>query len=42
MNLSENAITWIAMALLVIAFGIVGEMDYQDACRADKHCKVEK
>jgi hypothetical protein len=41
-SLSEDAAIWIGMAVVIIALGIVGEMDYQDACRADKHCQVEK
>lgn len=31
----------IIAAIVIIAFGIVGEMDYQDACFAAKHNKVQ-
>jgi hypothetical protein len=31
----------IILLFVLLAFGIVGQMDYEDACRADKHCKVE-
>jgi hypothetical protein len=37
----DNIITTLIMAFVVLAFGIVGEMDYQDACRADPVCKVK-
>jgi len=33
---------WAALIVIIVALGIVGQMDYEDACRADKHCKVDK
>jgi hypothetical protein len=27
---------------IVFTLAIVGQMDYEDACKADKHCKIEK
>jgi len=27
---------------IVFTLGIVGEMDYQDACHADSHCQTNK
>lgn len=31
----------ILIVLMIIAYGVVGEMDYADACRADKNCHYE-
>lgn len=28
--------------IIIGILGIVGQMDYEDACRADKHCVVSK
>lgn len=33
--------TIIAVIALIAALGIVGEMDYADACKHDKHCHYE-
>lgn len=33
--------TVLALIVLVAAMGVVGEMDYADACKADAKCKYE-
>lgn len=38
----EHLKGFLAIVVIIVALGIVGQMDYEDACRADKHCKVEK
>lgn len=33
---------WAALIVIFIMLGIVGQMDYEDKCKAAAHCKVDK